>query len=156
MTEVVRSAEVAAAPARVWEVLSDFGGLSAWAGNVDHSCLMAEQTEGVDTARRIQTGRTTLIERVTTWEPPSTLAYRIEGLPPVVGSVTNTWHVHGTEGGAEVALISRVVPGPRPAHRLAARVVARKLAEASGEMLAGLAARCVTAGAGSADLQRAS
>lgn len=144
MIEVVRSAEVAAPPDRVWGVLSDFGGISAWAANVDHSCLTTDLGEGVGTARRVQIGRLTLIERVTTWEPPSTLGYTIEGLPPVVRAVANTWHVHRTEAGSGLALVSRVEPGPRPPHQLAARVVTRMLARASEEMLTGLAARCVT------------
>jgi hypothetical protein len=141
MIEIVRTADVAAAPADVWRVLSDFGAISAWAANVDHSCLMSEQAEGVGVARRVQTGRTTLVERVLAWEPPATLSYEIEGLPSVVTSVTNTWHVHGTEGGSRVSLISRVDAGPRPPQKLIAKAVGRKLAQASDLMLAGLSER---------------
>lgn len=140
MIEVVRSTDVAAPPADVWAVLSDFGAISSWATNVDHSCLLSDQTEGVGAARRIQTGRTTLVERVVAWEPPSTLSYALEGLPPVVRSAINTWHVHATEDGARVSLITRVDAGPRPPQKLLAKAVSRKLAQASDVMLAGLAA----------------
>jgi hypothetical protein len=139
--EVVRTADVAAAPPDVWAVLSDFGAISAWAANVDHSCLMSEQAEGVGTSRRIQTGRTTIVERVVAWEPPSTLSYAMEGLPPVVQSATNTWHVYGTETGSRVSLTSRVDAGPRPPQKLIAKAVGRKLAQASDLMLAGLSER---------------
>jgi hypothetical protein len=126
-------------------VLSDFGAISGWAANVDHSCLMSEQTEGAGTARRIQTGRTALVERVVAWEPPSTLSYAFEGLPPVVQSAANTWHVYGTEDGSRVSLTSRVDAGPRPPQKLVAKAVGRKLAQASDVMLAGLAARAPAA-----------
>ena len=141
MIEVVRSTDVAASPDDVWAVLSDFGAIGAWADNVDHSCLLSEQTGGVGTARRIQTGRTTLVERVVAWEPPSTLSYVLEGLPPVVQSAVNTWHVYGAEDGSRVSLTSRVDAGPRPPQKVVAKVVGRKLAQASDVMLAGLAAR---------------
>ncbi|MCP5025671.1 MAG: SRPBCC family protein, partial [Actinomycetia bacterium] len=87
MIELARSIEIAAPPAEVWGVLSDFGAIGRWAANVDHSCLMSGQAEGPGAVRRIQTGRNTIVERVAEWEPGSTLSYRIEGLPPVVKSV---------------------------------------------------------------------
>jgi hypothetical protein len=152
--EVVRTADVPAAPADVWAVLSDFGAISAWAANVDHSCLMSDQTEGVGTARRIQTGRTTLVERVLAWQPPSTLSYAFEGLPPVVSSATNTWHVYAIEDGSRVSLTTRVDAGPRPPQKLIAKAVGRKMAQASDEMLAGLAARApaTSSNAGTGDV----
>lgn len=144
MIEVVRTADVAAAPAQVWAVLSDFGAISGWADNVDHSCLLSDQTQGVGTARRIQTGRTTLVERVDVWEPPSTLSYGLEGLPPVVQSAHNTWHVYGIDGGSRVSLTTRVDAGARPPQRLVAKAVGSKMAQASDVMLAGLAHRCLS------------
>ena len=144
MIEIVRTADLAAPPGAVWAALSDFGAISAWAANVDHSCLMSEQVEGVGTARRIQTGRTTVVERVLAWEPPSTLSYEIEGLPSVVQSVTNTWHVYGTETGSRVSLTSRVDVGPRPPQKVIARAIGRKLAQASEVMLDGLTTRVAT------------
>jgi hypothetical protein len=144
MIEIVRTADLAAPPRAVWAVLSDFGAISGWGANVDHSCLMSEQAEGVGTARRIQTGRTTVVERVVVWEPPSTLSYEIGGLPSVVQSVTNTWHVYGTETGSRVSLTSRVDVGPRPPQQVIARAVGRKLAQASDVMLDGLMTRVAT------------
>lgn len=138
MTTVERSIDVAASPADVWAVLSDFGAIGGWAPNVDHSSLMSEQSEGVGTVRRIQTGRTTLVERVVEWDPPSTLGYSLEGLPPVVRSASTTWQVDGSGSGTRVSLLTRVDAGPRPPQKLIARIVSRKMAQASDQMLAGL------------------
>ena len=141
MSEVVRTAEVAAPPDAVWKVLADFGAISAWAPNADHSCLMGEQTEGVGTVRRIQAGRTTLLETVETWDPPTTLSYSLAGLPPVVRSASNTWQIAEAPGGSRVTLTSRVDAGPRPPQKLIARIVGRVLARASDQMLAALKER---------------
>ncbi len=40
MADVSRSRTIAAAPEEIWEVLADFGALSAWADGVDHSCVL--------------------------------------------------------------------------------------------------------------------
>ncbi|MCP3991888.1 MAG: SRPBCC family protein [Actinomycetia bacterium] len=138
MTEVTRSRQVVADPAMVWEVLGHFGAISQWAPNVDHSCLMSDQTEGVGTVRRVQTGRTTLVEQVTEWEPGSTLAYTIEGLPALVRSVVNRWTLDASNRGTLISLSSEIDTGPRPPQRLVARVVGRKLATESEKMLDGL------------------
>ena len=141
MIAVERTATISATPAEVWALLADFPAISEWAPNVDHSCLMTEQTKGVGMVRRIQAGRTTLLERVLTWEPDETFSYALEGLPPVVKSATNTWRIVEVTGGSQVTLTSRVDAGPRPPQQLIAKVVGRKLGQASDEMIAGLIAR---------------
>ena len=134
----MRTVDLASPPAMVWDVLSAFDGISSWADDVDHSCLLSDQSEGVGMCRRIQTGRTTLVERVVDWEPPTTLSYEIEGLPPVVRSATNTWSVSEHGGGSRVELTSSVDAGPRPPQKAIAKLVARKMGQASDQMLAGL------------------
>lgn len=140
MTEATRSAELDASVDEVWEVLGDFGAISGWASNIDHSCLISEQVEGVGTVRRIQAGRTTVIERVTGWDPPSSLSYEIEGLP-LVRSVTNTWAIEPRGTGSRVSLTSRVDAGPRPPQKLISAALARGMARASKVILAGLKER---------------
>lgn len=137
MIEVGRSRDVSAPPSAVWAVLADFAAISSWAADVDHSCLMSDQTEGVGMVRRIQTGRTTVVERVVTWGPPTCLSYALTGLPPAVRSATNTWTVTATPSGSRVSLTSRVDARPR----LVARAVGHKLGQASDRLIVGLQAR---------------
>lgn len=138
MSETVRTAVVTADADAVWAVLGDFGAISKWAPNVDHSCLMSEQTDGVGTVRRVQVGRSSLVERVVEWTPGLALAYSIEGLPPVIRTVVNTWSLMAMGSGTRVSLTSRVNAGPRPPQQLIARIAAQRLARASETMLAGL------------------
>lgn len=140
MTEATRSTDLDASAQRVWGVLSDFGGISAWAANIDDSCLMSDQVEGVGMVRRIQAGRVTVIERVTRWEAPSTLSYTIDGLP-LIRSASNTWTVEARGAGSRVSLTSRVDAGPRLPQRLFASVFARGMARSSSAMLANLRER---------------
>jgi uncharacterized protein YndB with AHSA1/START domain len=144
---VSRTLQLPESPATVWKVLTDFGAISAWAPNVDHSCLLSRRTAGVGTVRRIQTGRNTLRETVQIWEPDTELSYTIAGLPKAVHSVTNTWHLEPAGTRTNATLRSEIVPGPRPPHRLVSAVVARVLAKASEQMLGGLAAYLNGAGA---------
>jgi uncharacterized protein YndB with AHSA1/START domain len=139
-----RSRTIQASPQAVWDVLADFGWISRWAGNVDHSCLLTGGGPGVGMTRRIQTGRTTVVERIVTWLPPTTLAYELEGLPPVVRSARNRWDLTADGTATRVTLTSTVDAGPRPPQQLVARVVGRVLARQSDVMLTGLAA--VTSG----------
>ena len=96
MVEVVEESIIARSPEVVWAALADFGSISRWAPNVDHSCLTTEQRDGVGAGRRVQVGRQAVLEHIVDWEPARRLAYAIDGLPPVVRSVTNTWTLEGT------------------------------------------------------------
>ena len=138
MTTIERTGLIAAPIEAVWDVLSDFASISAWAPNVDHSCLMSEQTEGVGTVRRIQTGRTTILETVEHWEPGAALSYRITGLPPVIRVVTNTWRLGASGDSTLIVLSTTIDAGPRPPQQVIARVAGRRLAAASEQMIAGL------------------
>ncbi|MCH2432647.1 MAG: SRPBCC family protein [Acidimicrobiales bacterium] len=81
MTTVERSRLVDAAPTEVWKVLSEFETISSWAPNVEHSCFLTEGASDVGTTRRVQVGRSALIETVVEWEEPHTLSYSLKGLP---------------------------------------------------------------------------
>ena len=139
MAGVSRSTVVDAPRDEVWGVLAAFDRLSTWASDVDHSSYLTTRLDGVGTARRVQVGRTVLVERVTEWDPPSTLAYVLEGLPTVVGGATNRWTLYPEGNRTSVTLTSTVDPGPKPLGRLVAPLLARRLASASDGMLAGLA-----------------
>ena len=138
MVEIVEQSEVARPPDLVWEVLADFGAISRWAPNVNHSCLTTDQKTGVGATRRVQVGRNALLESVVGWEPGHQLAYTIEGLPPVLRSVTNEWEIGGSARSTRVTLTSHIDAGVRPPQELVARIVGLVMARASRQMLAGL------------------
>jgi uncharacterized protein YndB with AHSA1/START domain len=138
MSTAVRTATIAAPIDQVWAALADFGAIAEWAGTVDHSCLTTEQADGLGAARRVQVGRNALIERIITWEPGVSLGYEIDGLPALLGRVTNTWTLTASGDATDVALTTEVDAGRRPPRRLLANAVVRKLSEASDRMLAGL------------------
>ena len=125
--------------ATVWRMLADFGSIARWAPNVDHSCLLHDSEPGVGSVRRIQSGRTTVLERVIRWREPELLAYEIEGLPPVLGTVSNEWRIGPAETDCLVVLTTTIGTGPRPPQRLIGSLAARRMATESDRLLAGLA-----------------
>lgn len=140
MTTVRRHRTIGAPPADVWSALADFGGVSRWAANVDHSCVMTEQTSGIGTVRRVQTGHTTLIETAETWQKGESLSYTITGLPRMIRTAVTTWSLEASGDRTVVTVRTDVDAGPRPSQRVIAKVIGRKFATAADEMLAGLAA----------------
>lgn len=138
--QIQRSTTVDAPVDAVWTVLAAFDEISAWATDVDHSSFLTEQRQGVGSVRRVQVGRTVLVERVIEWDPLVALAYALEGLPPVVGGAVNRWTLRPEGKRTAVTLTTTIDPGPKPIGRLAAPFLARRLAKASDGMLAGLAA----------------
>ncbi len=145
MTDIVRTRTIEAKQQAVWDVLADFGAISGWADNVDHSCILDHGDDraggAVGTTRRIQTGRNTVVERIIEHEAPMTFAYDIEGLPPRLRTVRNRWTL-APQGDAAtvVSLTTTIEIGPRPPQQLAERVACRVFAKQSDTMLAGLAA----------------
>lgn len=138
MIEISEELRIARPAQEVWATLADFGGISRWAPNVDHSCLTTYQIDGLGAVRRIQSGRNTLLETIIAWEPDERLSYFIDGLPPVVRSVRNTWTLEAVGGATKVTLASVIDAGPRPPQQLIAKGVGRALAKASRQMLQGL------------------
>jgi hypothetical protein len=124
----------------VWEVLARFDDIAVWApAVVDHSSGLGGPEEGVGAARRIQSGRTTVVETVERWDPPKLLAYRLEGLPGPLRKVVNEWRLEPSGDATEATITSSVDVGPRPPHRLVERVALRRLAKVSDGLLDGLA-----------------
>lgn len=140
---VSRSRRIAAPPRAIWDLLADFGALSSWAPNVDHSCLLEHGPAGpVGTSRRVQVGRNTLVERITDIEAPVSLGYRIEGLPRQLRRVVNRWELRPAgPDHTDVTLTGTVEIGANPLARLAERVMCRLMAKQSDSMLDGLADR---------------
>jgi hypothetical protein len=125
---------------RVWEVLAGFDDISTWApAVVDHSSSMGGPGGGIGAARRIQTGRTTIVETVESWDPPNALAYRLEGLPRALHRVTNEWRLEPVGDQTQATLTTTVVVGPRPPQRLVERIALRRMEKVSDGLLDGLA-----------------
>lgn len=144
MADIDRSRVIAATPTQIWGVLSDFGALSTWVDKVDHSCILTRGADGgmVGTARRVQIGRNTLVERVTECDPQFCLGYDIDGLPKLLGKVSNRWALEPTGGGETVVTItSSARIGRGRTQQLVERLACRALARQSDGMLAGLAKR---------------
>ena len=135
---------MAATPQTVWEVLADFGSLSAWARNVDHSCLLQHGADGVavGTTRRVQIGRNTLVERITECVPVATLGYDIQGLTRRLHRVANRWTLEPTAPGfTAVSVTTTVEIGTNPVAQVAERAMCRLMMKQSDVMLAGLSQR---------------
>jgi hypothetical protein len=142
VADIDRSRTVAAGAKDIWDVLADFGSISAWADNIDHSCILNHGSEPVGTTRRVQIGRNALVERITEFDPTWALAYDVEGLPKRLRRFNNRWTLRSAQGGnTVVTLTSTVEIGSLPIHRLAERAVCRVQVRQSDAMLAGLAKR---------------
>lgn len=147
MAETSRTRIISAPPEVLWRVLADFGAISSWARNVDHSCVLEHRPEPIGTSRRIQIGENTFVERITEFTAPTnqsqgTLGYDIEGLPPRLRRVANRWSLRPCGGGTtEVTLTSTVQIANNPVARIAEQAACQLLATQSDTMLAGLAAR---------------
>ncbi|MET0897053.1 MAG: SRPBCC family protein [Mycobacterium sp.] len=140
MAHISRARTFATDPQTIWDVLADFGAISAWADGIDHSCLLRVTAEPVGLTRRVQMGRIVLTERIIEFDAPGTLAYDIEGLPPFAGRVRNRWDLHPLSAqSTEVSLTTSVDIGSRLPQRLAERAVCRVTAQKSDGLLAGLA-----------------
>lgn len=148
MASISRSRIVAAPAQAVWDALADFGALSSWARNVDHSCLLEHGADGtaVGTSRRVQVGRDVLVERITESTAPTALAYDIEGLPRRLRRVQNRWTLKPAGDSCDVTLTTTVEIAANPVAAVAERAMCRYLARQSDVMLAGLAARLEGAG----------
>ena len=142
MPDVDRSRTIVADPHAVWDVLADFGSISSWADNVDHSCILVQGNEPVGTTRRVQIGRNALVETITEFDPSRVIAYDVDGLPKRVRRFTNRWSVRPTGKDATiVTLTSTVEIGSGAVQKLIERAVRRVQTRQSDIMLAGLARR---------------
>ena len=143
VAEISRHRTVRADSQAVWDVLADFGAISEWASDVDHSSILNAADDGlIGTTRRVQVGRMVLVERITDATPARTLAYDIAGLPGPVRHAANRWTLDTVlDGATAITLTSTVDLGPGRLRDVAARVIARVMAKSSDSMLAGLSAR---------------
>jgi len=142
VADIDRSRTIAADLQAVWDVLADFGSISSWADNIDHSCILVQGDEPVGTTRRVQIGRNALVETITEFDPLRVIAYDVDGLPKRVRRFTNRWSLRVSGKDATiVTLTSTVVIGSGAVNKLAERGARRVLIRQSDIMLADLARR---------------
>ena len=141
MAEIDRRRTIAADPKAVWAVLADFGAISSWADNIDHSCILNHGSQPVGTTRRVQIGRNALVEQITEYDDMRSLAYDVAGLPKRLRSFNNRWSLRPSNDGTVVTLTSTVEIGSGPIQQLAEQAVCRVQIRQSDIMLAGLAHR---------------
>ena len=147
MADIYRSRTVAAEPKEVWDVLADFGSISSWANNIDHSCILNHGSEPVGTTRRVQIGRNALVERIIEFDPTWALAYDVEGLPKRVRRFNNRWTLRAAQSGTTVVTLTTTIEiGPGRMQTLAERAACRVQVRQSDVMLNGLANRWEMAG----------
>jgi carbon monoxide dehydrogenase subunit G len=139
VAHISRSRSISKQPQAIWDVLADFGSLSSWADGVEHSCILNHGPDGpVGTTRRVQVRRDALVESITEFDAPTTLAYDIEGLPGRLRRVANRWTLRPAGAATVVTVTSSVEIGRGPLAGLAERIVGRVMAKQSDAMLAGL------------------
>lgn len=122
----------------IWSVLADFPVISHWVPLIQHSCTLSQQRSGVGAVRRVQIAQQTLVETVTVWEPDTQLSYTIDGLPPIVGTATNTWRLEPSKRGVLVTLTTDIPTGRNPVRKLAATKALERMSIASNSMTSGL------------------
>ncbi|WP_292981780.1 SRPBCC family protein [Mycobacterium sp.] len=141
MAHVHRSRTIAADPGAVWDVLADFGSISSWADNIDHSCILIQGSEPLGTTRRVQIGRNALVETITEFDAQRAIAYDVDGLPRHIRRFNNRWSVRASGNHTAVTLTSTVEIGSGPVHKLVERAVCLVQTRQSDIMLDGLARR---------------
>jgi hypothetical protein len=141
MAVVDRSRTITADPQAAWNVLADFGSISSWADNIDHSCILVQGEEPLGTTRRVQIGRNALVETITEFDAGHALAYDVDGLPKRVRRFNNRWSLRPTGDATTITLTSTVEIGSGPMHKLAEHALCRIQTRQSDIMLAGLAHR---------------
>lgn len=142
VSDISRSRTIAAPQQAIWDVLADFGSLSSWADDIDHSCILRHGAGGpLGTTRRVQVGRNTFVENIIDFDPPITLAYRIEGLPTRVRAAANRWTLTPKGAATVVTLTSTLDVDAGPLSSAVEWLACRGMARQSDRFLAGLAHR---------------
>ena len=86
VADISRSRTISAPPQTIWDVLADFGSLSSWSDNADHSCILNHGPGGepMGTTRRVQVGRNMLVERIIEFDAVVDAGLRHRGPAPQV------------------------------------------------------------------------
>ena len=107
--EVVRTVVLPCAPARAWELLTDWEGQASWMRDADRVTVVSPAREGVGVRLAVRTrlfGIPAFVEpmEVTSWEPPRRLVVLHGG--PLAGE--GTWSLEPVTAGTRFTWTERV------------------------------------------------
>lgn len=136
MPSVRSEVTVGAPPARVWEVLADFGTIERWSPVVAKSYCTTDQTTGVGAERHCDLyPRGAVEERVLESTPETLLGIHVEAGGPIV-SQRSDFRLRPEDGGTAVTMAIEFELAPEAT--AAANAVAEALQAASDGTVAGL------------------
>lgn len=142
MSRIVRSIEIEAAPAQVWEVLADFGGIARWNPNVSTSHSTSATNGGVGATRHCDVKGGAIEERIVDWREGRSLTleiYEAKGSPSALARATATFAVDPAEGGSAVtATLDYALKGGVLGALMNVVVARRQFARSFEQLLAGL------------------
>lgn len=122
---VVVSADIAASPQRVWDVVSDITLMPRWSSEL----LSANWTDGFDGPalgarfvgrnRHPAVGEWTTLSEVVVYDPPRRFGWAVGD--PENPAATWTFELHATPAGTTLSYAARIGPGPSGVRMLIAR-----------------------------------
>lgn len=99
--EITRFTE--APPAEVWRLLADHAGYRNWTPiPISELVVEGEPTGGVGAVRRLGTSFFSVRERITAWNPPTSMSYTIDGGLDVTGYVATVTLELSSTGGTRI------------------------------------------------------
>ena len=155
MSQITKRVRIAALKEKVWETLSDFGGVYKWAPNVLHSRCTTEATEGVGAERHCDIeGFGAVGERVTEWEEGRSIGITFTQAPGPIKTLNGRASLRDVGGDTVVAFTLNYQMKFGPVGALMDwLMVRRKMSGTAARSLAGLKHYVETGGVVSADVK---
>lgn len=109
MHQINLETKINAPKEKVWDALSDFGGIDKWAPNVAHSASLSPTSKGVGCERSCEIPQVgSLHEKIIEWNEGSGYKYEISAIPGTpVKSASTTWSTREESGQTVVELVSQ-------------------------------------------------
>lgn len=103
--EASASRRVSASAVAIWQVLSELGGLAAWAPGIDGVNILPGVDAGVGAVRQVKTAQFgTIDHHITVWEPERHFAYETADSGPFSRTMTRYGIVSTNNNSADVSV----------------------------------------------------